>query len=247
MKKIWIITLFPEYFTPLVQCGVAGSALRGERGADFEINVLNLVDFTTKGHKDIDDAPYGGGAGMIMRADILEKALLNGVVKKGEYKDLNDLHVIYPSPRGTVWNSKACTEFSEKLGTEFNKDLVFICGRYEGIDERFISQYVNEQISIGDFVLTGGELATLIILDSALRFTPGVLGNKRSSEEESFQKNLLEHPQYTRPREFNGEVIPEVLLSGHHENIEKWKKQSSLEMTKKYRPDLLGSNETENL
>jgi tRNA (guanine37-N1)-methyltransferase len=248
-KRIWIITLFPEYFTPLMECGVAGQALRGERTEDneFEIKLVDPRDFSTDKHRNVDDYPFGGGPGMVMRADVLQRTLLEGVVSVGEYQNIQeDLHVVYPSPRGHVWNNKiARTMASEILSFESKKDLVLICGRYEGVDERFLEKYVDEFYSVGDYVLTGGELAAMIILDSALRFVPGVLGNKFSHAEESFEDGLIEHPQYTRPREFEGVEPPEVLLSGHHKKIEEYQHQQKIEMTRKYRPDLWEKYENE--
>ena len=180
---------------------------------------------------------------MVMRADILKKALWEGVIEAGEYgPDYKDkLHVVFPGPRGKSWNQEVCKDFSKRMGIEDGKgkDIVFICGRYEGIDERFIQAYVDEEISLGDYVLTGGELAVMSIIDSSLRFLPGVLGNRESFQQESFNKGLLEHPQYTRPRTFEGASVPEVLLSGHHKKIEAFEQAESLRITKLYRPDLL--------
>jgi tRNA (guanine37-N1)-methyltransferase len=239
VRKIWILTLFPEYFKPLLECGISGSAFRGERSENlkFEVEFVNIRDYSTTKYKSVDDSPFGGGPGMVMRADILRDALIKGVVEKGGYADLSQLHVVYTSPRGTVWNNKVAREFGTKTMTE--KDVVFICGRYEGIDERFLQKYVNEFFSLGDFVLTGGELAVMTMMDSAVRFVPGILGNKLSSEYDSFEDGLIEYPQYTKPQEFEGMGVPEVLLSGHHKNIEKWQLEQKKEMTKKLRPDLL--------
>jgi tRNA (guanine37-N1)-methyltransferase len=241
MKKIWIITLFPDYFDPLINFGITGSALRGERGNKIEIKTVQLRNFTPRDYKGVDDSPYGGGAGMVMRADVLKEALLNGVIAPGEYGEdwREKLHVVFPGPRGKTWDNSYCKNFAARFSTEDAKDLVFICGRYEGIDERFLSLYVNELISLGDFILTGGEIAVMAIIDSSLRFFKGVLGNKESSEQESFQSNTLEHPQYTRPKVFDGLEVPEILLSGHHLNIEKYQREESLRITKLHRPDLL--------
>ncbi|MFA6239249.1 MAG: tRNA (guanosine(37)-N1)-methyltransferase TrmD [Bacteriovorax sp.] len=241
MKKIWIITLFPNYFDPLINFGITGSALRGERGAGIEIRTVQLRNYTPKDYKGVDDAPYGGGAGMVMRADVLKEALMSGVVKDGNYGEdfRSKLHIVFPGPRGQTWNNSYCKEFASRFSQESSKDLVFICGRYEGIDERFLELYVDEQISIGDYILTGGEIPTMTIIDSSLRFFSGVLGNKNSSSQESFQENNLEHPQYTRPKNFEGVEVPEILLSGHHLNIEKYQKEESLRLTKLHRPDLL--------
>jgi tRNA (guanine37-N1)-methyltransferase len=241
MKNIWIITLFPNYFDSLINFGITGAALRGERGSKIEIKTVQLRNFTPKDYKGVDDSPYGGGAGMVMRADVLKEALVKGVVEVGLYGDdwRDKLHVVFPGPRGQTWNNSYCKEFASRFSKDESKDLVFICGRYEGIDERFLNQYVDEQISLGDYILTGGEIPTMAIIDSALRFFSGVLGNKESSMQESFQNNTLEHPQYTKPKVFDGVEVPEVLTSGHHQNIEKYQKAESLRITKLHRPDLL--------
>lgn len=239
MRKIWIITLFPEYFKTFLEQGVAAYALKGERGISLEVNMVSLREFSPKDFKGVDDSPYGGGPGMVFRPDVLKNALIEGVVKPGNYGDdfKEKLHVIFPSPRGKVWNNKVCIDFAKRVYP--HKDLVIICGRYEGIDERFLKNYVDEEISLGDYILTGGELAAMAILDSSVRFIPGVLGNKESSETESFQNSLLEHPQYTRPQEFEGEEVPKVLLSGHHQKIKDYQQNERIRVTKERRPDLL--------
>ena len=247
MKKIWIITLFPNYFDSLINFGITGSALRGERGTGIEIKTVQLRNHTPKDYKGVDDSPYGGGAGMVMRADVLKEALLKGIVEEGNYGEnwRSRIHVVFPGPRGKTWNNNYCKDFAKRFSEESSKDLVFICGRYEGIDERFLNLYVDEQISIGDYILTGGEIPTMAIIDSSLRFFSGVLGNKESSMQESFQTNMLEHPQYTKPKIFDGVAVPEVLTSGHHQNIEKYQKEESLRITKLHRPDLLTKRENE--
>jgi tRNA (guanine37-N1)-methyltransferase len=247
MRKIWIITLFPNYFDPLINFGITGSALRGERGLNLQIQTVQLRNYTPKDFKGVDDSPYGGGAGMVMRADVLKEALLKGVVEAGGYgEDYKEkLQVIFPGPRGKTWDNSYCKDFARRFSQEISKDLVFICGRYEGIDERFLSQYVDEQISVGDYILTGGEIPTMAIIDSSLRFFNGVLGNIESTSDESFQANLLEHPQYTKPRNFDGMEVPEILLSGHHQKIQKYQKEESLRLTKIHRPDLLLKKENE--
>jgi tRNA (guanine37-N1)-methyltransferase len=240
-KRIWIITLFPQYFAPLTEYGVLGSALRNERSEEieFEIKTVALSEFSPKSFKGVDDAPFGGGVGMVMRPDVLRDALIKGVVENGGYKSVEDLHVVCPMPRGTVWNTKEAKKFGKRFGAEELKDLVFICGRYEGIDERFLNKYVDEFISLGDYILTGGELATMVIIDSAMRFVPGVLGNKLSAVEESFSDGMLEHALYTRPREFEGELVPKAYISGDHKKIEQHKEQSKNDITNQYRKDLL--------
>jgi tRNA (guanine37-N1)-methyltransferase len=245
IKRIWILTLFPEYFRPLLDCGIAGSALRGERseeGARFEVKFVNIRDYSKGRYKSVDDSPYGGGPGMVMRADILRDALIEGVIQAGGYASREQLRVIYTSPRGEVWNNKVARRFGCGILASSEADPVFICGRYEGIDERFLETYVDEYYSLGDYVLTGGELAVMVMLDSAVRFVPGILGNKLSSVADSFEDGLLEYPQYTKPREFEGLEVPAVLLEGHHKKIEEWQHQEKLKMTRKFRPDLLPKN-----
>ena len=241
IKHIWILTLFPEMFKPFLECGISGSAFRGERSESckFELHFVNIRDFSQTKYRSVDDSPYGGGPGMVMRADILKEALIQGVMEAGGYESLDKLHVIYTSPRGQVWNNKVARDFGVQVLGSSDKDVVFIAGRYEGVDERFLEKYVNEYYSIGDFVLTGGELAIMTMLDSAVRFVPGILGNKLSSEYDSFEDGLIEFPQYTKPREFDGMEVPSILLEGHHKKIEEWQHQQKLEMTKKFRPDLL--------
>ncbi|MBL7664584.1 MAG: tRNA (guanosine(37)-N1)-methyltransferase TrmD [Bacteriovoracaceae bacterium] len=243
-KKIWIITLFPDYFQGFLSQGIVGSTLRNERSTseqEFEVNMVDLKNFSPKSFKGVDDAPFGGGAGMVMRADVMKLALMDGVVKAGNYQSLSDLHVVCPAPRGATWTNNEAKKFAaDYLNFETKKDIVFICGRYEGIDERFLVTYVNQFISIGNFILTGGEIAVMTILDSSLRFVSGVLGNKLSSVDESFENSSLEYPLYTRPREFDGITVPEELLSGHHLKIEAYKTRLKAEMTKNYRPDLIG-------
>ena len=238
--KVWILTLFPEMFKPFLECGIAGSAFRGEReGSNLSLQFVNIRDYSQTKYKSVDDAPYGGGPGMVMRADILRDALLKGVVEAGGYESLDRLHVVYTSPRGKVWNNQVARDFGmNHLGSK-DKDLVFICGRYEGVDERFLEKYVQDYFSIGDFVLTGGELAVMLMLDSAVRFVPGILGNKLSSQADSFEDGLIEYPQYTKPRDFEGLEVPTILLEGHHKKIEEWQHQEKLAMTKKWRPDLI--------
>lgn len=240
-RKIWILTLFPEYFKPLLECGIAGAAFRGERSDSlkFEMKFVNIRDFSRTKYKSVDDSPYGGGPGMVMRADILKDALIEGVKEAGGYQDLSELHVIYTSPRGKVWNNQVARKFGTEVLSHPSRDVVFICGRYEGVDERFLEKYVDEYYSLGDFVLTGGEPAVLTMLDSSVRFVPGILGNKLSSEDDSFEDGMIEFPQYTKPAEFEGMDVPEVLMNGHHKKIREWQDEQKKLMTQKHRPDLL--------
>lgn len=241
IKRIFILTVFPEYFRPLIDCGIAGSALRGDRSSDdfkFEVHLINIRDFSKTNYKSVDDSPYGGGPGMVMRADILRDALVEGVMTPFAISREN-LQVIYTSPRGEVWNNKVAREFALNTLSHPHKDIVFIAGRYEGVDERFLEAYVDAYYSLGDFVLTGGELAIMTMLDSSVRFVPGILGNKLSSQMDSFEDGLIEHPQYTRPAEFEGMSVPEVLMNGNHKKIEEWQKSEKVRLTQKHRPNLL--------
>ncbi len=190
----------------------------------INLNVVNIRDFSQNKHKKVDDTPYGGGAGMVMMPDVVYRAYQS--VKKEKAK------VIYMSPQGKTLNQKKVEDLSKE------DQLIILCGHYEGIDQRVLDKIVEEEISIGDYVLTGGEIPAMVLIDSVSRYIEGVL-KKRSIQEESFSNGLLEYPQYTRPEIFEGETVPEILLSGHHEKIQKWRKEKSLEITKKKRPDLL--------
>lgn len=218
--KFDVLTLFPEMFEAIKQ-SIIGKAI--EKNI-IDINLVNIRDFSKDKHNKVDDTPYGGGAGMVIRPDVVYDAY-NSV--KSE-----DAKVIYLSPQGKVLNQNKVKELSKE------KHLILLCGHYEGIDQRVIDEIVDEEISIGDYVLTGGELPSMVLIDSISRYVEGVL-NKESIIEESFSENLLEYPQYTRPEIFLEKKVPEVLLSGHHENIRKWRKEKSLEITKLKRPDLL--------
>lgn len=218
--KFDVLTLFPEMFEAIKQ-SIIGKAI--EKNI-IDINLVNIRDFSKDKHNKVDDTPYGGGAGMVIRPDVVYDAYYS--VKSADAK------VIYLSPQGKVLNQNKVKELSKE------KHLILLCGHYEGIDQRVIDEIVDEEISIGDYVLTGGELPSMVLIDSISRYVEGVL-NKESIIEESFSENLLEYPQYTRPEIFLEKKVPEVLLSGHHENIRKWRKERSLEITKLKRPDLL--------
>ena len=224
--KFDVLTLFPEMFEPL-NSSIIG---RAKEKNLIEINLINIRDFSKDKHKKVDDTPYGGGAGMVMMPDVVYDA----------YKSIKDENakVIYMSPQGKKLTQKKVEELAK------NKHLIILCGHYEGIDQRVIDKIVDEEISIGDYVLTGGELPAMVLIDSVSRYSEGVI-TKESTNEESFTNGLLEYPQYTRPEVFEGEKVPEVLLSGHHANIEKWRKEKSLEITAKKRPDLLNKNEVQ--
>ena len=218
--KISIITLFPEVFDSILNTSILK---RAQQKGKVIFKLINLRDFGEGKHKRVDDRPYGGGAGMVLRADILAAALSS--LKKGR--------AVLTSASGKPYNQTKARELS-KLD-----HIIVICGHYEGVDQRFIDKYVDAEISIGDFVLTGGEIPAMVIVDSVTRLIPGVLEKPEATINESFTENLLEGPQYTRPEEFEGSKVPEVLLSGNHAEIEKWRQQKSLEKTKKNRPDLL--------
>lgn len=234
--------MFPEIYKPFVETGVVGQALRGERGMGFELKTISLREYSPNDFKGVDDSPFGGGAGMVMRADVLKNALIEGIVKPGNYGEnfKEKLHIVYTTARGHVWRDSYARDFANRMWADYSlKDLVFICGRYEGIDERFLDLYVDERICVGDYILSSGDLATLIIIDSAMRFSPGVLGNKLSAQDESFAGDLLEHPHYTKPREFEGVEVPEILLSGNHKKIEEYRLKERERMTVLWRPELL--------
>ena len=223
MKKIKfnILTLFPEMFNVLNE-SIIGRAIEQNK---VEINTVNIRDFAENKHNRVDDYPYGGGAGMVMQAPPIYRA----------YKSLNvdkKVPVIYMSPQGKPFTQKIAKELSQY------DEIVILCGHYEGIDERIIEEIVTDEVSIGDYVLTGGELPAMVIIDTVSRLVDDV-NAKESIEEESFSNNLLEYPQYTRPEEFNGKRVPDVLLSGHHANIKKWREEEALKRTKLKRPDLL--------
>lgn len=222
--KFDILTLFPEMFEPIKQ-SIIGRATKENK---IEINLVNIRDFSKDKHKKVDDTPYGGGAGMLMRADVVYDCYNS--VKSSKSK------VIYLSPKGNRLNQAKVEELAKE------EHLVVLCGHYEGIDQRVIDKIVDEEISIGDYVLTGGEIPAMVLIDSISRYVEGVL-SKESTQEESFSNGLLEYPQYTRPENFLGHGIPEILKSGHHENIDKWRKEKSLEITMVKRPDLIRKKE----
>ena len=215
-----VLTLFPEMFEPIKQ-SILGKAIEKEK---IKLKLVNIRNFSKDKHKKVDDTPYGGGAGMVMKPDVVYDAY------KSVYEE--NAKVIYLSPQGKTLNQKKVEELSKE------KHLILLCGHYEGIDQRVIDKIVDEEISIGDYVLTGGEIPAMVLIDTVSRYIDGVL-NQESIKEESFSKGLLEYPQYTRPEVFEGKKVPEILLSGHHENIEKWRKEQALKITKQKRPDLL--------
>lgn len=226
--KFIVLTLFKEMFEPFVTTSIIKRAIEKEL---VSIDVVDIREFTQDKHNRVDFPPYGGGSGMIMSAEPLSKAIDYSIEKLKS--DNKDIKIIYMSPRGKVLNYN----ISKNLSTSGN-NYIIICGHYEGIDERIIDEYNIEEISIGDYVLTGGELACQVLMDSVIRLIPGAI-SEDSLIEESHTNNLLEYPQYTKPYDFRGRLVPDVLISGHHKNIAEYRKQESIRITKKFRPDLL--------
>ncbi|NMB96892.1 MAG: tRNA (guanosine(37)-N1)-methyltransferase TrmD [Clostridiaceae bacterium] len=220
-----VLTLFPEMINAVLNQSIIG---RAQVKGIITINTINIRDFSRNKHRKVDDYPYGGGTGMVMMAQPIYDAYLS-IVKNIDYKP----HVIYMSPQG-----KVLTQDVVKSLTELNH-IIILCGHYEGVDERVINKIVDEEISIGDYVLTGGELPAMVLIDSISRCIPGVLTSGESYAEESHYNGLLEHPQYTRPYDFMGMKVPDVLISGHHANINRWRRQQSLLRTYLKRADLL--------
>ncbi len=223
--RIDILTLFPEMCKTVYSESIIGRSIA--KGL-IEINAHNIRDYAANKHNNVDDTPYGGGMGMIMKAKPIYDCFMSLCDDIGSRP-----HLIYMSPQGKVLNQQRVKELA-KLD-----NIAILCGHYEGVDERVIEAIVDEEISIGDYVLTGGELPALVLSDSIARMLPGVLANDEAMEKESHYSGLLEYPQYTKPAEWNGMKVPDVLLSGHHANIEKWRNEQSLKRTKERRPDLL--------
>lgn len=238
MINFKIFTIFPELFPQILAKSITGEALNKNL---WKLEVINIRDYGFDVRKTVDDAPFGGGAGMVFRPDVLHNALSKNIDKNilQNSKNLKKPKMIYPSPRGKVFNQKMAQELSQE------SEINIICGRYEGIDQRIIDIFEIEEVSIGDYVLSGGEIASYVLIDAILRNVKGVLGKEQSLEQESFgniENNdyefLLEYPHYTRPASFLDKEVPAILLSGHHANIEKWRKEKAEEITQKNRPDL---------
>ena len=221
MFQAQVFTLYPEVFPGPLAKGLYGKALSNKL---WNLNVINIRDAATDKHKTVDDTPYGGGTGMLLKADVLAKAL-DQKVKKGE-------RIFYLSPKGKKFDQKLAQELAKE------KSISLICGHFEGVDERVLTTRNIEEISIGDYVLSGGETAALVVLDSILRLLPGVLGNEKSSIDETFENGLLEYPQYTKPQIWEEKSVPEVLLSGDHAKIKDWRLSQSEAITRVRRPDL---------
>ena len=220
MLNVTVLTVFPELFPGFLGYSLTGKALEDQK---WQLQAVNIRDYAFDRHKSVDDTPCGGGAGMIMRPDVLGRAIEANHTRG---------RIIYMSPKGRPLTQKLVHELSRE------EELTIVCGRFEGIDERVIEAYNVEEISIGDYILTGGEQAAQIMLDAVVRLLPGVLGNEASLEDESFENFLLEYPQYTRPTEWEGRSVPEVLLSGHHRKIADWRREQAEIATKAKRPDL---------
>ena len=227
-KEIWtahVLTLFPEMFPGPLEFSIIGKALEKRI---WSLKLINLQNFSKKGPKYVDDKPYGGGSGMIIKSEIIHEAL-----KKTIKKIKNNYSLIYLTPKGKKLDQKKIKRFIKK------DNLILVCGKYEGIDQRVIDAWKMEEISMGDYILSGGEIAAMSLIDSCVRLLPNVLGSVESLKNETFENNLLEYPQYTKPREWLGKKVPEVLLSGNHKKINEWKKKESIRITKIKRPDLL--------
>jgi len=222
--RIDVLTLFPEAFSGPLDISMLKRAR--ERGL-LELYLHNIRDWATDKHRTVDDYPFGGGQGMVLRVDVLDRAL-----QAVQAMDARRGTVIYLSPQGELLTDRLARELAT------HPRLILVCGRYEGVDERFVEHCVDREISIGDYVLTGGELPAMVLIDAVARHVPGVLGDEASAAEDSFADGLLEHPQYTRPAEYRGWKVPDVLLSGHHAKIAEWRREQRIERTKKRRPDL---------
>ncbi len=223
--KFHVLTLFPEMIEQGFHSSITGRAM--EKGL-LQLDAVNIRDYAVNKHMRVDDYPYGGGAGMVMQAEPVYRCYEAVKEKIGR-----DVRVIYLTPQGRVFNQKMAEEFAAE------EDLIFLCGHYEGIDERVLEEIVTDPVSIGDYVLTGGELPSLVMMDAISRLVPGVLGNDMSAVGESFADSLLEYPQYSRPAVWREKEVPEVLLSGHHANVDAWRREQSVIRTAKWRPDLL--------
>ena len=220
-----VLTLFPEMIENGMNTSITGRAIT--KGL-LSLEAINIRDFAFNKHQKVDDYPYGGGAGMLMQAEPVYLSYESIAERIGRKP-----RVIFLTPQGKTFNQDMAKEFA------LEEDLVFLCGHYEGIDERVLEEIVTDYVPIGDYVLTGGELPAMVMMDSISRMVPGVLNNQESGETESFSGNLLEYPQYSRPEEWHGKKVPEVLLSGHHANVDKWRREQSIIRTAKWRPDLL--------
>lgn len=219
-----VLTLFPDMLNTIMDTSILGRAVKS---GHIEFDAVNIRDFAFNKHNKVDDYPYGGGAGMLMQAEPVYLAY-EAVAKKCEKRP----RVIYTTPQGSVFNQKLASELAQE------SDIIILCGHYEGIDERVLQEIVTDEVSVGDYVLTGGELPAMIMVDAISRLIPGVLNNDVSAEFESFEDNLLEYPQYSRPEEWHGKHVPEILLSGDHAKVDAWRRDQSVRRTLEKRPDL---------
>lgn len=229
----YVMTLFPEMIESCMNTSILGRAIES---GHIKLEVRNIRDYTLDKHKKVDDYPYGGGAGMVMEAEPVYRCFESICSELGERP-----RVVYLTPQGEVFRQEMAREYSEE------KSILFLCGHYEGIDERVLEEIVTDYVSIGDYVLTGGELPALVMMDAIARMVPGVLNNDVSAQTDSFSDGLLEYPQYTRPIEFLGRNVPDVLVSGHHEKISNWRQEQSEMRTRERRPDLYEKWKMENL
>jgi len=223
-----ILTLFPEIIEHGLNSSIIGRAIATDK---IGVEAINIRDYAYNKHKSVDDYPYGGGAGMLMQAEPIYQAYQSVTEQLPDHKE-HKTRVVYLTPQGKTFTQEMAREFAQE------EHLILLCGHYEGIDERVLEEIVTDFVSIGDYVLTGGELPAMVLVDSISRMVPGVLKNEDSGEFETFHENLLEYPQYSRPEVWHDKCVPEVLMSGHHKNIETWRKEQSIERTRKWRPDL---------
>ncbi len=223
--RFHVMTLFPEMIMQGLSTSITGRAMKNHL---IDIEAVNIRDFTTEKHGHVDDYPYGGGAGMVMQAEPIYRTWKHITDQIGKQP-----RVVYMTPQGQTFRQSIAEDLAQE------EDLIILCGHYEGVDERILEMIVTDNISIGDYVLTGGELPAMVMIDCISRLVPGVLNNEVSAEFESFHENLLEYPQYTRPEEFMGKRVPDILLSGHHANIEAWRHEQAVKRTMERRPDLL--------
>lgn len=229
MLKIDVVTIFPDMLVNIIEFGVLKEAFKKNI---CQLNIYNLRDFSNYKHGRVDDRPYGGGPGMVLMPEPIDNAI-TFIKKKNKIKKKEKQKTILLSPRGEKLNQNKLKYLSNL------ENIILICGRYEGVDERVIDPLIDFEISIGDYVLTGGEIPAMVIIDGAIRLLPGVVGKEESLKSESFEDNLLDYPQYTRPPVFKGMDVPKILLSGNHKDIQKWRKEKSLEITRIKRPDLI--------
>lgn len=227
--QIFVLTIFPEIFSSFLKTSLIEKAVN--KGL-ISIDIVNIRDFASPPHYKVDDEPYGGGAGMVLKPEPIFLAI------KAIKEKIQDVYTVLLTPSGNTFSQKKAQDLSKK------ENLIFICGRYEGVDQRVIDLCVDEEISIGDYILMGGEIPSMAIIEATTRLIPNVIGNFKSTVVESFSANLLEAPQYTHPEEFQGQKVPSTLLSGNHKNIQKWREEKSFEKTKKVRPDLLKNGES---